>query len=160
MAHTFTENLFSGPIAIGRDGLSDFLIGVTTDDSVSDRRGARLIPHDCGRRLISDGAHPSRTISGVAPCAANCGASVKAGPAFSFTRLLKASNDNTPDYFANRNYSMWERWTDLDRQAGIVQARSLCLLMSAVFHAKQRGAKLCVTPSENTPENFRDNYPP
>lgn len=68
------------------------------------------------------------------------GAGIRPGSALYFTGRCQGANDNAPGNFADRNESFWKRWDDLDRQAGIVLARSLCLLMNAVFHVQQREA--------------------
>lgn len=138
LAHTFTESNISRPLfGAGTSFECDF-------KSVASKSAPPpSLATDSGG--ISNGAPVTPfTLPGVT----NGGGTNNVAPAF-LCQIIPFPNqpaDNVRSDVADLNKSYWERWTDLDRQAGIVLARSLCLVMSAVFHRDNniaRGAQSC-----------------
>lgn len=152
----YQESVYGRPPVYGVDGLSDFLI----------RRGVNPFRHAEGVRCFaphgadatfSDGA-PSRTVSGVAPCADTGGAGFKRlSPAFFYTRIVKASNQNLPGDHPDRLKSLIAEIDAacLAAVAALLKVkRSLCLVLP--FHHPNNEVMRCGIPSEKTPVTFRE----
>lgn len=136
------------PFIIGLSPLPDFLIGGSFSLSAS-VEGVR-----CAAPRRADAA----SLCGLTPPPADCGASVKAGPAFSFTRRCVGANDNGP-----RDHAYWlkliSEFDAASRQASSVLRRvrrRLCVVYS-LRHLPQSGDVRCKSLRGLKHKTFAEN---